>query len=112
MDSKALSLFGRFGYAVTDTMRLDLIASRFELEGDGDYAPVAGDKIGGLPTSAGTGVPPGVPATNRTESVALRSEEHTFELQSLMRTSYAVFCLKTKQRILNKNTQDTNSHTY
>src|SRR3546814_10578323 len=28
--------------------------------------------------------------------VAHRSEEHTSELQSLMRTSYAVFCLKTK----------------
>src|SRR3546814_4985804 len=28
---------------------------------------------------------------------ALRSEEHTSELQSLMRTSYAVFCLKQKQ---------------
>src|SRR3546814_1048188 len=27
---------------------------------------------------------------------ALRSEEHTSELQSLMRNSYAVFCLKTK----------------
>src|SRR3546814_10043736 len=28
--------------------------------------------------------------------VAARSEEHTSELQSLMRTSYAVFCLKKK----------------
>src|SRR3546814_2794707 len=28
-----------------------------------------------------------------------RSEEHTSELQSLMRISYAVFCLKTKQMI-------------
>src|SRR3546814_9188177 len=28
---------------------------------------------------------------------AERSEEHTSELQSLMRNSYAVFCLKTKQ---------------
>src|SRR3546814_4480345 len=27
---------------------------------------------------------------------AIRSEEHTSELQSLMRTSYAVFCLKQK----------------
>src|SRR3546814_6229188 len=35
----------------------------------------------------------------------LRSEEHTSELQSLMRISYAVFCLKKK----NKNT--TNRHT-
>src|SRR3546814_7676372 len=28
----------------------------------------------------------------------LRSEEHTSELQSLMRISYAVFCLKKKQQ--------------
>src|SRR3546814_6913796 len=28
----------------------------------------------------------------------LRSEEHTSELQSLMRISYAVFCLKTKKK--------------
>src|SRR3546814_6272836 len=31
-------------------------------------------------------------------SDAVRSEEHTSELQSLMRTSYAVFCLKTKHK--------------
>src|SRR3546814_9135238 len=30
---------------------------------------------------------------------ALRSEEHTSELQSLMRISYAVFCLKKKNTI-------------
>src|SRR3546814_2266528 len=29
--------------------------------------------------------------------IGRRSEEHTSELQSLMRTSYAVFCLKTKK---------------
>src|SRR3546814_2606340 len=29
---------------------------------------------------------------------AIRSEEHTSELQSLMRISYAVFCLKKKNR--------------
>src|SRR3546814_6087896 len=34
-----------------------------------------------------------------------RSEEHTSELQSLMRNSYSVFCLK------KKNTNNTNSHT-
>src|SRR3546814_5116842 len=36
-----------------------------------------------------------------------RSEEHTSELQSLMRNSYAVFCLKkkTKQHIQNSNQQ-------
>src|SRR3546814_7011718 len=32
-----------------------------------------------------------------------RSEEHTSELQSLMRISYAVFCLKKNTKKLNKN---------
>src|SRR3546814_6963920 len=35
----------------------------------------------------------------------IRSEEHTSELQSLMRISYAVFCLKKKNNILHNNTQ-------
>src|SRR3546814_1651378 len=36
---------------------------------------------------------------NRPEAMnALRSEEHTSELQSLMRISYAVFCLKKKKK--------------
>src|SRR3546814_10365914 len=33
--------------------------------------------------------------------VAVRSEEHTSELQSLMRISYAVFCLKKKKQHTN-----------
>jgi iron complex outermembrane receptor protein len=71
MDSQTLSLFGRFGYEVTDTMRLDLIASRFELKGDGDYIALAGNRLTGVPTSAVRGTPPGESAQNRTESVAL-----------------------------------------
>src|SRR3546814_10592888 len=35
-----------------------------------------------------------------TARMLARSEEHTSELQSLMRISYAVFCLKKKKRIL------------
>src|SRR3546814_10454543 len=38
--------------------------------------------------------------------VPIRSEEHTSELQSLMRISYAVFCLKKKK------TQDNIHHIY
>src|SRR3546814_10874128 len=33
---------------------------------------------------------------------AVRSEEHTSELQSLMRSSYAVFCLKKKKTMIIK----------
>src|SRR3546814_4276887 len=39
-----------------------------------------------------------------------RSEEHTSELQSLMRISYAVFCLKKKNRQKKLTIQDQNRH--
>src|SRR3546814_6794805 len=39
---------------------------------------------------------PGQAAASATRGGAARSEEHTSELQSLMRISYAVFCLKKK----------------
>src|SRR3546814_8414969 len=37
------------------------------------------------------------PSRNDRVRFSIRSEEHTSELQSLMRISYAVFCLKKKQ---------------
>src|SRR3546814_1224872 len=39
----------------------------------------------------------------------VRSEEHTSELQSLMRISYAVFCLKKKKQ--KNTTENYNRHT-
>src|SRR3546814_5138235 len=39
-----------------------------------------------------------------------RSEEHTSELQSLMRISYAVFCLKKKKSHLHDHTTYRNTH--
>src|SRR3546814_4795255 len=43
------------------------------------------------------------------DDVPVRSEEHTSELQSLMRISYAVFCLK-KKNITNKIVTHTDPH--
>src|SRR3546814_5574850 len=39
-----------------------------------------------------------------------RSEEHTSELQSLMRISYAVFCLKKKKEQTNETTNDSSNN--
>jgi len=70
-DSRSWSLFGRFGYALSDSARLDLTMSRFQLKGEGDYVAVDGNYRIDRPTSSVRGTPPGVPATNRTESAAL-----------------------------------------
>jgi iron complex outermembrane recepter protein len=76
-DSKTTNFFARLGYAVSATGRVDLIASRFELKSDGDYVALEGIRrpyqspLADVPTTAVRGTAPGVPAANRTESVAL-----------------------------------------
>src|SRR3546814_8615762 len=53
------------------------------------------------------------PARLRLAPAEGRSEEHTSKLQSLMRISYAVFCLKKKTKRENRyriNTDNTNAH--
>src|SRR3546814_7684780 len=69
----------------------------------------------GRSTSASSSAPSGCGATTAfmvagTElltagGLLTSSEEHTSELQSLMRISYAVFCLKKKIEQLNKHTR-------
>src|SRR3546814_1779290 len=66
----------------TDGQDFDLDASAFVLKADGK---VRGDSDFCF-------------YNNKDVGGAVRSEEHTSELQSLMRISYAVFCLKKKKK--------------
>src|SRR3546814_5540167 len=54
------------------------------------------------------------PSSERTTTIgSFKSEEHTSELQSLMRISYAVFCLKKKKKLTHKrqyNPSDKKEH--
>src|SRR3546814_7726896 len=54
--------------------------------------PQAGSDVGALKTRA----------ERNGDHYLIRSEEHTSELQSLMRTSYAVLCLKKKKHTTKK----------
>src|SRR3546814_9047997 len=59
------------------------------------------DAVGAcLPSCTGPGNPPRFPTQTYWEFFHwyMRSEAHTSELQSLMRISYAVFCLKNKKQ--------------
>src|SRR3546814_6166069 len=69
-------------------------------------APIAIESANGLKNDRGT------IAMARTSdpNSATRSEEHTSELQSLMRISYAVFCLKNKKT--KKYTRDSTQTTH
>src|SRR3546814_5783949 len=57
-----------------------------------------------LMTNAGMSGRTRVALEKRLRAAGVRSEEHTSELQSLMRISYAVFCLKKKNTHTSHNT--------
>src|SRR3546814_7133073 len=57
--------------------------------------PHAGHDMATMPGMTMTDASAGAPAGQ--DMGAMRSEEHTSELQPLMRISYAVFCLKQKK---------------
>src|SRR3546814_3824167 len=70
-----------------------MVAQRYELTGQGEAAERIADKWGlrrdALDDFA---------FASHQRAASARSEEHTSELQSLMRSSYAVFCLKKKKK--------------
>src|SRR3546814_7809222 len=55
------------------------------------------DVLTGFETEVAVGIVEAVAEGEAEAASDLRSEEHTSELQSLMRISYAVFCLKKKK---------------
>src|SRR3546814_9155988 len=64
--------------------------------GDANAASMPAEDAGGMSEAERAVAFPHKRLGQRAAIVAARSEEHTSELQSLMRISYAVFCLKKK----------------
>src|SRR3546814_6633412 len=81
--------------------------------GAGGTSPASSARPGHLIVSRSIAKPSRVasprrrPTISTSSLVSVRSEEHTSELQSLMRISYAVFCLKKKTT----TTQQENKYT-
>src|SRR3546814_6851602 len=83
------------GMLVSDTMG-QFMSRIFRLPGNG--RPISIIDLSGVPSDIVSVV---VAVLSRMVfDFAIRSEEHTSELQSLMRISYAVFCLKKKTMFL------------
>src|SRR3546814_17675952 len=67
------------------------------------HVRTAADHLPGLAARALEQDRQGAADAPRLCALVMRSEEHTSELQSLMRISYAVFCLKKKKKNSNTN---------
>src|SRR3546814_2546942 len=87
-----LCIFRKDGLAMPTLFFADLVRELCEAGGTGALTP--GGAVPGHRRFADA-VPVDTPFHY---AIAGRSEEHTSELQSLMRISYAVFCLKKKQK--------------
>ncbi len=70
-DSASWSVFAKAGYEPTAGRRLELWVNHFELEGDGDYVTVAGNRTTGVPTTSVRGTPDGVQPLNDVTSAAI-----------------------------------------
>ena len=66
-DSDSWSLFGRIGYQLSPSARIELIANRFEMEGRGRFVTVNGNRVTDRTTTSVRGDPAGIPAANRAE---------------------------------------------
>ena len=95
-DSDSWSIFGRFGYQLSDSARLELVANRFSLEGNANYVSVSGDRAANIPSTSVRGSTPGDPPSNRNELVSLSLTDDdlaggTFTLQAFFNRSRDVF---------------------
>ncbi len=70
-DSKSWSAFGRVGVQIGDSLKVEVLANRYELKGDGDYLILNGNRLTGLPTSAVLGKQSGIAPVNTVETVSV-----------------------------------------
>jgi iron complex outermembrane recepter protein len=75
-NSTSHDLMGRLGYWIDDHQNVEFIVNRFELEGEGDYVPVPGDRDNGIATRSRKGTPDGEPGFNKVTTARL-SYTHT-----------------------------------
>ncbi|UIP06088.1 TonB-dependent receptor [Erythrobacter sp. SDW2] len=95
-DSDSWSVFARLGYELPGGARLELVANRFELEGNANYILVPGNRATGVPASSIRGETPGAPPSNTAElvSASLIDEDlggGTFVLQGFYSRTDDVF---------------------
>ncbi|MDV2079182.1 TonB-dependent receptor [Marinobacter xestospongiae] len=70
-NSSSYDLLAKVGYWLDDDQNIEFFVNRFELEGNGDYVPVQGDRANGVPTTARRGNPDGDAGYNEVTTARL-----------------------------------------
>jgi iron complex outermembrane receptor protein len=70
-NSSSYDILAKLGYWIDDNQSVEFFVNRFELEGNGDYVPVSGDRDAGVPTTSKKGTPAGDPGYNAVTTARL-----------------------------------------
>ncbi|WP_165855735.1 TonB-dependent receptor [Marinobacter sp. JSM 1782161] len=70
-NSTSYDVMAKLGYWIDDNQNVEFSVNRFDLEGNGDYVPVSGDRDAGIPTTAEKGDPDGDPGYNEVTTASL-----------------------------------------
>jgi len=70
-NSTSYDLMAKAAYWIDDDQNVEVSLNRFELEGDGDYVPVPGDRDAGVATTARKGNPDGDPGYNKVTTASV-----------------------------------------
>src|SRR3546814_4725976 len=98
LEGELLAMRRAYQSSGIDPMSIDLIEAHGTGTSVGDKTEI--DSLRAIFGERGHDQQIGITAVK--SMIGHRSEEHTSELQSLMRISYAVFCLKKKTKNINK----------
>ncbi|HEY8605029.1 MAG TPA: TonB-dependent receptor [Tsuneonella suprasediminis] len=95
-DSDSWSVFGRLGYDLGPDTRVELVANHFELQGNGHYVRIPGDRTAGIPSSSELGETAGDPPSNTADMVSFSLTDKnlvggTFTLQGFYNRTRDLF---------------------
>lgn len=76
MDSDQWNLYGKLGYEISDTRKIELFVNRYNVRATDNYIVVPGDVAEEIPTSAEKGQYPGTPPTNKVLTSSLSYEDN------------------------------------
>ncbi|WP_417331448.1 TonB-dependent receptor [Halomonas cupida] len=88
MDSRSYDILGKLAYWIDDNQRLQFTVNHYDIEGNGDYVSVTGDRENGVPTTSERGTPEGDAPFNEVWTTGLSYDNYDLEGMHLSALAY------------------------
>lgn len=106
MDSRSYDILGKVAYWIDDNQRLQFTVNHYDIEGNGDYVSVNGDRENGIPTTSKRGTPEGDAPFNEVWTTGLSYDNYDLSGMHLSALAYYQDYQSLFGAINSKNFQD------